>query len=107
MLAVILSVITLPAFSQACIVDEDCDDLLFCNGQETCEFEVCFPGTPPDCDDGVDCTDDTCNEASDTCVNIPNDANCPDDGFFCNGAEFCDAELGCSASGDPCPGTEV
>jgi len=36
-------------------------------------------------------------------VNTPNDANCPDDGVFCNGAEFCDAGSGCASKGDPCP----
>ena len=30
-------------------VVEDCDDGLFCNGQETCENAQCFPGTQVDC----------------------------------------------------------
>src|SRR6266566_6036678 len=33
------------------------------------------------------------------------DADCPDDGIFCNGTESCDLLLGqCASSGDPCVG---
>ncbi|RJO65835.1 MAG: hypothetical protein C4523_15215 [Myxococcales bacterium] len=58
--------------------------------------------TDPECDDGVACTDDACVGGS--CQNTPNDANCPDDGLFCNGTEFCSSTSGCSSTGDPCPG---
>jgi hypothetical protein len=54
-------------------------------------------------DDGVGCTDDSCDEATDTIVNVPNDANCPDNGLFCDGTEFCDPAADCSSTGDPCP----
>ena len=57
---------------------------------------------PADCDDGVGCTDDDC--IGGMCVSTANDANCPDDGLFCNGSEFCDAASDCSSDGDPCPG---
>jgi hypothetical protein len=40
-------------------------------------------------------------------VNTPNDANCPDDGLFCNGTEFCDPAADCSSTGDPCAAGEV
>ena len=32
------------------------------------------------------------------------DADCPDDGLFCNGAEYCNRENGCDHRGDPCTG---
>ena len=81
-----------------------CDNGVFCDGVERCDaVNDCQPGTPVDCDDGVGCTDDACDEASDACVNAPNDTNCPDDGAFCNGNEFCDAVNDCSSDGDPCP----
>ncbi len=84
--------------------DAACDDGQFCNGAEICDPDLdCQPGTPVDCDDGVGCTDDSCDEDADACVNVPNDANCPDDGLFCNGMEFCDAQNDCSSTGDPCP----
>jgi cysteine-rich repeat protein len=88
--------------------DTFCDDQQFCNGAEVCDLvNDCQPGTPVDCSDGVGCTDDVCDEAADACVNDPNDANCPDDGLFCNGLEFCDAVNDCSSTGDPCPAGTV
>ncbi len=54
-----------------------------------------------DCDDGVDCTDDYCTDGQ--CVFAPNDANCADNGVFCDGDEVCDAALDCVSAGDPCP----
>jgi len=88
--------------------DANCDDGLFCDGAETCDAVLgCLAGTAPNCDDGVGCTDDSCNEATDSCDNIANDANCPDDGLFCDGAEYCDAVNDCSSTGDPCTGGAV
>ena len=88
----------------SCSVDGDCDDTLFCNGAETCVAGLCQAGTPPlDCDDGVSCTADSCNETTQACDNVPTDSLC-DDGLFCNGAETCDQVLGCQAGSDPCPG---
>ncbi|MFC1890741.1 hypothetical protein ACFL4G_13405, partial [Thermodesulfobacteriota bacterium] len=84
--------------------DGFCDDSLWCNGAETCDVvNDCQAGVPPDCDDGVGCTVDVCNEATDTCDHTGDDGFC-DDGAFCNGAEFCDPFLDCQAGSDPCPG---
>ncbi|MCH8147333.1 MAG: hypothetical protein IH987_04965 [Planctomycetes bacterium] len=86
----------------------NCEYGLFCDGAETCDPVLdCQSGTAPNCDDGVGCTDDSCNEGTDSCDNIANNANCPDDGLFCNGTEFCDAVADCSSTGDPCSGGEV
>jgi cysteine-rich repeat protein len=80
-----------------------CDNGVFCDGIELCDpVSDCQPGTPVDCDDGVSCTDDSCDEVNDVCANDPNDLNCPDDGLFCTGIEFCDAVISCSFTGDPC-----
>jgi hypothetical protein len=47
---------------------------------------VCFG--PADCDDANPCTDDECSAF--LCEHVPNDANEPDDGLYCNGVEdFC------------------
>jgi hypothetical protein len=94
---------TWPAGSgSGCNVDADCDDGAFCNGVETCNAGSCLSGTAPNCDDGVSCTDDACNEGSDSCASTANDANC-DNGLFCDGSETCDPVLDCQASsGDPC-----
>jgi hypothetical protein len=81
---------------QGCTTDAECNDGLFCNGLESCVEGICQNGTPVDCNDNVNCTDDACNEASDVCDHIPNNANC-DDGVYCNGLETCDASNGCLA----------
>lgn len=78
------AVITIPIcvlVQPECTTDSDCDDEQWCNGIEICNLETneCQPGTPPDCNDGVDCTDDSCNEDVDQCANVPNDENCSAD----------------------------
>ena len=83
-----------------------CDDGLFCNVGETCNAAgMCGAGAANPCSDGVKCTVDSCNEATDSCANSPNDAAC-DDSQFCNGAETCEASVGCQPGSDPCPGQE-
>eukprot|EP00899_Mesostigma_viride_P021639 jgi/Mesvir1/29477/Mv25115-RA.1 len=63
-----------------------CDDGQFCNGPEVCNpFAGCQPGTPPDCSDGISCTDDSCDESADLCVNAPDDFQCDDGLFFVMG----------------------
>jgi hypothetical protein len=72
--------------------DANCNDGQYCNGIEICDAELdCIiqPGSVPDCDDEVQCTDDSCDEVNDECDNDPNDANC-NDGQYCNGVEICD-----------------
>ncbi len=82
--------------------DPACDDGAYCNGVETCDPALdCQSGTPVNCNDGVGCTDDSCNEATDSCDNVANDANC-DNGLFCDGTETCDPALDCQAGSDPC-----
>lgn len=95
-----------------CETDADCDDGVVCNGDEICVDDVCAPGAPVVCDDGVSCTVDACVEPSGTCQHTPLAALCPPtdvcdprddcvprppcasdeeciDAFFCNGTEFC------------------
>ena len=109
----------------ACQVDEDCapiDDGNVCNGVPTCqpspelpELLLCQadPDTVVDCDDGIDCTEDSCVAETGECVFGANDALCSD-GNACDGSEICDLEEGCLESlplecddGDLCNGTEV
>ncbi|MBN2498470.1 MAG: FG-GAP repeat protein [Deltaproteobacteria bacterium] len=102
---------------------DSCDDDLFCTGEETCEIGTgCVSSGDPcaaeglvcdeeadacvacqgdaDCDDGVGCTVDVCDQGR--CTSTPDDGACPDDGLFCNGAEGCDFASGCVSSGNPC-----
>jgi len=85
--------------SFGCDDNEDCDDGLYCNGEETCVGGECQDGTDVDCNDSVPCTDDSCNEGTDSCDNIPNDGLC-DNGQYCDGAETCHATLGCQDGTD-------
>ncbi len=83
--------------------DSLCSNGLFCDGIETCDPVLdCQAGTPVNCDDGVACTDDSCNEANDSCDNVPNDSRCGN-GLFCDGIEICNPVLGCQVGSDPCP----
>ncbi len=88
-------------------LDDLCDNSLFCDGLETCDALLgCQAGTPPDCNDAVDCTTDLCDEALDTCTNQANDAFC-DNGLFCDGVETCNAQIGCVLGTPPVCGDEI
>lgn len=93
-----------------CASNAECDDGFFCNGIERCDDGACVPGTLPDCDDGVSCTRDICDESSDSCLVFAENSACAlgetcesatgcrpectrnsdcDDGQYCTGAERC------------------
>lgn len=78
-----------PQAPTPCGSNQECDDGLFCNGQEVClEEGICQSGAPMDCADDVACTQDVCNESTNTCDHFPTDTLC-NDGLFCNGQETC------------------
>ena len=103
MFAVVLcSGVASAAPGDACNINIDCDDELFCTGIESCSTETstCVAGPGDPCAEGQ-----TCNEETDTCDaagGCTEDADC-DDLLFCNGAETCVAEE-CVAGTDPCTG---
>jgi len=76
----------------------ECDNSQYCDGTEICNTGtlMCESGTPPNCDDLVGCTIDSCNELTDSCNNIPDNSAC-DNGLFCDGTEVCDEFLDCQA----------
>lgn len=91
----------------ACTSGAECTDGCVCNGVETCSAGVCIAGTNP-CDDDIECTSDSCDEDSRSCVFEPDNAPCSD-GDLCNGLELCVLGLGCRpgirtacTDGDPC-----
>ena len=89
-----------------CRTYADCDDALFCNGQEICNRNgsCTSPGNPCPLDDGLYCNGtetSSCNETIDECGHTGDP--CTDDGVFCNGTESCDeATDSCPSSGFPC-----
>lgn len=122
---------------------EPTNEGLLCNGSNdclvnfACEMGQCAGGTPVNCNDGNECTDDSCDPES-GCIYADNMAPCNDgdvcttgdtcgvgecaggsaldcdDGNLCNGTESCDSDLGCVPGepqncddGDMCNGTEV
>ncbi|MBE7481215.1 MAG: hypothetical protein HS104_14690 [Polyangiaceae bacterium] len=48
----------------------------------------------PQCDDGIECTFDECDEAIGRCRFTPDDTLCQDE-VFCDGLEVCEPKLGC------------
>ena len=75
--------------------DALCDDGLFCNGIETCDpVDDCLTSDVPVIDDGVPCTDDSCDETNDVVVNLPNDGLCLA-GDMCTASQTCDVVAGC------------
>ena len=73
-----------------------CDDGVFCNGIEVCKSDMggCIEQPVPGLDDGLFCTTDSCDEATDKVVHEPLHAAC-DDAIGCT-LEVCDLEVGCT-----------
>jgi hypothetical protein len=71
-----------------------CNDSQFCTENDACAAGVCAgtPFTPPSCDDGNVCTDDSCdphgNGGAGGCAQDDNTAPC-DDGRFCTVGDQC------------------
>ena len=74
-----------PVTDCECDEDTDCIDTDVCNGVERCAGNTCVGGTPLDCDDGNECTDDWC------------DGGCQ----HANNTDACDDESKCTES-DTC-----
>tara|TARA_Y100000034_G_scaffold136840_1_gene216262 strand:+ start:2236 stop:6699 length:4464 start_codon:yes stop_codon:yes gene_type:complete len=86
-----------------------CDDELYCNGDEVCSIanDGCTRRIRAACDDGVACSEDFCNEDTDSCDVDLSTCDCPsgldsecDDSLYCNGQEFCDANSLSCVSGE-------
>lgn len=85
-----------------CTADLYCNDGVYCTGEEWCDdYGHCQDGDPIDCDDGFDCTIDSCNEEGLRCDHDPVDELC-DNGLFCDGVETCRAAQGCVPGTPPC-----
>ena len=86
-----------PCPACACTSDAACNNGVFCDGAETCDaYGHCQAGSAINCADSVACTTDSCNETTDTCDHVPNNAFC-NNGQYCDGVETCNATTGCQA----------
>ncbi len=75
-----------------CTSDAECDDGTYCNGIEYCHPSgVCARTPSVDCDDGIGCTIDSCNEETDSCPHPTDAASCAD-ASLCT-VDRCDATL--------------
>lgn len=74
-----------------CLVNEDCNDNLFCNGEELCDNGTCVNGPDPCPDDEFWCNGEPgCDEINNLCT--PSQPRCQDDGLYCNGEESCNED---------------
>jgi MYXO-CTERM domain-containing protein len=99
-----------------------CDDGLFCTMNDQCDMGVCGGSgdacasgqicdevgnacldcdEDSDCDDGAECTSDTCVDGTCEHVNVTFGTPCQNDGEFCSGPEQCASGV-CQSLGDPC-----
>jgi len=60
-----------------CTTDAQCPGGFVCDGVERCVDGSCVAGEPLACDDGIECTSDSCSEADHGCKYVPSDALCP------------------------------
>jgi subtilisin-like proprotein convertase family protein len=69
-----------------------CDDGAYCTVAETCVGGACGGGNPRNCSDGNQCTDDSCDDGNDACVNANSaGGTICDDGAYCTVGETCTA----------------
>lgn len=79
----------------------ECNDGLWCTGPEACSPELgCVVGDMPNPDDGIECTEDLCDEELDNYVHIPNHEICQDDDLCTD--NVCDVEFGCVSTPVDC-----
>jgi len=85
-----------------------CDDGQFCTLGETCTTGACGGGVARNCSDGSACTADTCNDATDQCVNTAvSDGTACNDGAYCTQGETCTAGVCGGASMRDCTDSDV
>lgn len=86
----------------AAACENDCDDGLFCNGQERCDRGVCIPGTPP-CRPSFSCVVETCIEEGEQCSTTVDHGACAQgDGVsrYCSPSSGCIVGQACIADDD-------
>ena len=78
----------------AAVCGGPCDDGNFCNGREICTLEGCVNLGIPACDDGDECTLDTCDPVRDICTNERVDRDEDGDGLTGCGGDCDDSNPG-------------
>jgi hypothetical protein len=88
-----------------CSVSSDCDNAIFCDGEEACINGRCISGSVP-CPQGT-----MCDEETRSCIPLGPPPECErdidcDDGIFCNGEETCSYGA-CVQGAAPCHAGQV
>lgn len=88
-----------------------CSNGIFCDGIERFVKGSCMAGTPP-CDDGSECTLDTCHESNHTCTRIVTGESCDrcfteDTGCVGNCTGIVCGDDGCGDSCGDCSNSQV
>jgi len=89
---------------QPCTHNQDCTGPNICSGNNglACLGGFCVPtGKPMNCDDGVACTDDSCDANANACTHNANDATCPN-GSYCDKTLNCVQQLPCQPCDSVC-----
>ena len=76
---------------------ELCNDFFPCTGPDQCDGSGNCLGAPMICDDGNQCTDDTCDSVTGECVNVPRSGGSCDDGNPCTLDDTCNGTGTCVA----------
>ena len=84
----------------SCRTVDDCAGPDVCTNAQACRAGHCVVvGGPASCDDGVACTDDTCDATQGRCGHAPNDSRCGH-GQYCSSTTSCEDVVPCTADGD-------
>ncbi len=88
---------------QPCVKNDDCKSPSLCTGNNglACLGGFCVPTNKPmNCDDGIACTNDSCDTNTNACTHKADDANCP-------ASSYCDTKLNCVQTLSCTPGDSV
>jgi hypothetical protein len=72
------SAVDAPEEPMPCTAATDCTSTTYCAPTPTCDPMMGCVYLPRNCDDGIDCTDDACNEQAMQCTHTADDSKCPD-----------------------------
>ncbi len=87
---------------KTCVHNDDCKGPNICSGTngQACMGGFCVPtGKAQNCDDGVACTDDSCDANANACKHKPNDSACPNNSY-CDPMSNCVQTLPCTGPTD-------
>jgi hypothetical protein len=92
-------IVMIPIEKPECSTSTDCDDGVYCNGEENCDVSGNCQDAPPPC------PEELCDEENSFCKECSLATDC-EDGLYCNGVETCENGI-CGNGEDPCEESET